>query len=409
MSKGYTTKSLHVEYPQKDGYGSLHMPVYDGVAFEFASAEDMEVSFSGRKFAHAYSRTTNPTVEYFEKKMKAITGAYSVLALSSGMAAISSALLSVVEKGGNIISSNRLFGHTYALMKETLPNMGLEVRFGDVTKVNDLKELVDENTRVVFFETITNPHLEIADILQLSDFCKPRNILLMCDSTTTPPYVFNSERFGVDVEVMSTTKFISGGATAFGGVVLDNGTFDWSQLPGLKKWSDKFGKNAFISRLRKEIFRHLGGAMTANTAHFMNIGLDVLALRLDKIVSNCIELGERLNEIMEVKNVNYPGIKGNKGYDIACRQFNGKPGGVLTFELESQEFCFGFMNKLKMIRRATNLNDNKTLIIHPYSTIYSEFSSHDREQMGISSAMLRVSVGIEDVEDLISDISQALG
>lgn len=408
MSKGYTTKAIHVEFPKEDAYGALHMPVYDGVAFEFNSAEDMEDSFTGKKVAHAYSRTSNPTVEFFEKKMKEISGAHASLALSSGMAAISSAIIGVVEKGGNIISSSHLFGHTYALFKETLPSLGIEVRFADLNDMNEMQSLVDDKTRLVFFETITNPQLEIADISKLSKFCKANQLVLMSDSTTTPPYVFDSKALGVDIEAMSTTKFISGGATAFGGVVLDNGTYDWAKLPALEKWQPKFGKDAFIARLRKEVFRHLGGAMTAHSAHFFNIGLDVLALRLDKIVDNCNALAEFLAANPKVKSVTYPGVKGSLGYNLAQKQFSSKPGGILTFDLESQEKCFDFMNRLNIIRRATNLNDNKTLIIHPYSTIYSEFTPEERIKINVRDTMFRLSVGIEDVSDLIDDINQAL-
>ena len=409
MDKGYTTKSLHVEFPQKDAYNALHMPVYDGVAYEFDSGEDMEAAFTGKKIAHAYSRTSNPTVEYFEKKIKAVTDAHAVLALSSGMAAISSAIISLVEKGANIITSNHLFGHTFALFKETFPSLGIEVRFADLNDVKSIKQFTDEKTRVLFFETITNPQLEIADISMLSAFCREHNILLMCDSTTTPPNVFDAKKHGIDVEVMSTTKFISGGATAFGGIIADHGTYNWNQLPALSKWTGKFKKDALIARLRKEVFRHLGGAMTAHTAHFMNIGLDVMALRVDKIVDNCIKLGEFLKTHPSVVEVNYPGIKNNVGYDLAVKQFSGKPGGILSFDLESQLKCFSFMNRLMIIRRATNLNDNKTLIIHPYSTIYSEFSPEEREKMNVRDTMFRLSVGIEDVQDLIDDINQALG
>ena len=207
---------------------------------------------------------------------------------------------------------------------------------------------------------------------------------------------------------MSTTKFISGGAAAFGGAILDNGTFDYSSLPALKMWSDKFGSNAFIARLRKEIFRHFGGSMTAHTAHYMNMGLDVLALRVDRVVDNCIALGEFLKTLPQVIDVNYPGLPGNAYYQLAQTQFAGKPGGVLTFDLKSDKVCYEFMDRLQVIRRATNLSDNKTLIIHPYHTIYSEFSAQEKDEMDVRSTSLRLSVGIEDVADLIDDIEQAL-
>jgi O-acetylhomoserine (thiol)-lyase len=406
--KGFTTQSLNTPLPKKDSYGALHMPVYDGVTFEFGSAQEMEEVFSGRQFAHAYARTSNPTVEYFEHKMKSITGCRNVLALSSGMAAISSAVVALVEKGENIIASNHLFGHTYAFFKQTLASFGIEVRFADVADLKDVESKRDDKTRLLFFETITNPQLEIVDLQSTSVYCKQHGILLMVDSTTTPPYIFDSKKWGVDVEVMSTTKFISGGAAAFGGAILDNGTFDYSQLPALKSWSQRFGADALIARLRKEIFRHFGGSMTAHTAHYMNIGLDVLALRVDRSVSNCMALGEFLKTLPQVKDVNYPGLADNAYFQLSETQFKGKPGGVLTFDLESDKACYAFMDKLEVIRRATNLSDNKTLIILPYHTIYSEFSAQEKEEMGIRPTSMRLSVGIEDVEDLVADIVQAL-
>ncbi len=408
IKKGFTTKSLHTQLPEKDAYNALHMPVYDGVAFEFDTAEDIRDSFEGKVFAHAYSRTTNPTVAYFEQKLLNLTGAHAVMALSSGMAAISNALLALVEKGGNIVSSNHLFGHTYALLKETLPAWGIEVRFVDMSDLDQVRNNIDDKTRVLFFETITNPQLEILDIAQISQLAHERDVVVVADSTITPPYVFESSKFGVDVEVMSATKFMSGGAAAVGGVVIDNGLFDWSKIPALKTWYDKFGSNALALRVRKEIFRHLGGCMTAHTAHYLNMGLDILALRVDRCVSNCLVLGEFFGNHPKVKEVTYPGLKDNTYYALNQKQFSGKPGAVMTIDLESKDKCFSFFNQLKLVRRATNLNDNKTLIIHPESTIYCEFGDDEKKEMGIRDTMMRISVGIEDVEDLIQDFNQAL-
>ena len=408
MNKGFTTKALHTAFPQDDAYRALHMPVYDGVAFDFDSAESMEAVFSGRRPGHAYARTSNPTVEYFEKKLKTVTGAHAVLALSSGMAAITSAILSLVSVGDNLLASNLLFGHTYAFFKTTLPGLGIEVRFVDFSSEESVLAAIDEKTRLVFFETITNPQLEIVNIKQIADLAHQHNLLVMVDSTTTPPNVFSSKKFGVDIEVMSTTKFLSGGASAFGGAAIDNGTFDWTKIPALSTWCVKFGADAFIARLRKELFRHLGGAMTAQTAHYMNLGLDILSLRVDKCVDNCMVLAQFLKECHQVKTVNYPGMAENKGYQLAKEQFSGKPVAILTFDLSSRSACFDFLNALKLIRRATNLNDNKTLIIHPHSTIYAEFSLAERAEMCIPDTQMRLSVGIEDVDDLMADISQAL-
>ncbi len=408
MKKGFTTTSLHTPFPKDDAYNALHFPIYDGVAYEFDTAQDIADSFEGKKFAHAYSRTSNPTVEYFEKKLKAVTDAHAVLALSSGMAAISNLILAVVGEGENLISSNHLFGHSYALFKNTLAEWGIEVRFADMSNLQEIESLCDSKTRAFFFETITNPQLEVVDIEHLSALAKKKNIILIADSSVTPPSVFNSKKFGVDVEVMSSTKFISGGATSVGGVIIDNGTFDWTKTPKLNKWSGKFGKDALIARLRKEIFRHLGGCMTAHTAHFQIIGLDILALRVERCVQNCMALGEFLSSQPKIASVNYPGLKTSENYILSLKQFDGKPGAIMTFDLHSKQAAFDLFDNLKIIRRATNLNDNKTLIIHPHSTIYAEFTLQERAEMGVRDTMLRMSVGIEDINDLINDIEQAL-
>lgn len=405
---GFTTKALHTEFAKNDPHNALHMPIYDGVAFEFESAEEIEAAFLGKKTAHAYSRTSNPTVEHFERKMKALTDAHAAIALSSGMAAISNALMALVELGGNIIASNHLFGHSYALLRNTLPDLGIEVRWADTSDIASIEVQTDDKTRVVFLETITNPQLEVSDLKAISAFTKANGIVLAVDSTITPPYVFDSKTLGVDVELMSTTKFVSGGAAAIGGVVLDNGTFDWSKLPNTKLLAQKLGKDAFQARVRKEIFRQLGGTMMAHTAHFMNLGLDIMALRIDRCVENCLQLGAFFQKHSKVQRVDYPGLKEHAGYELAQTQFKGKPGGVMTFDLESKEACFRFYNALKIVRRATNLNDNKSLIIHPHSTIYSEFSEEERQEMGIRDTMLRLSVGIEDIGDLMVDFDQAL-
>ncbi|MBA4411055.1 MAG: aminotransferase class I/II-fold pyridoxal phosphate-dependent enzyme [Bacteroidota bacterium] len=407
--ENFTTRSLNIPFPKKDPHHALAMPIYETVAFEFDTAEDIAANFRGELPAHTYSRTSNPTVEYFETKVKVLTGAHQVLALSSGMSAISATLLAICKQGDNIISGKNLFGHTLALFEQSFSAYGLETRFADTTDPEVIESLIDKNTRAIFFETVTNPQLEIADISQFAEIANKHGILLIADSTITPPSVFNSKSLGVHVEVMSTTKFISGGATAVGGLIIDNGTYDWSKNPNCQAFSEKFDKDAFIARLRKNYYRNLGMPMTSHTANYMIAGLDILELRVERCYENCLKLGEYLQQNPKVKRVDYPGLKDSTYYDLAVSQFGGVPGTIMTFDLESQEECFRFMNHLKIIRRATNLNDNKSLIIHPYSTIYAEFPESERLKMGIRPGMMRLSVGIEGAEDLIEDIGQALG
>ncbi len=406
--KSFTTRSLNIPFPKKDPHNALAMPIYESVAFEFASAEDIAANFRGELPAHTYSRTSNPTVEYFETKVRTLTGAHQVLALSSGMSAISATMLSICRQGDNIISGNHLFGHTVALFEQSLSAYGLETRFADTTRPEEIEQLIDDKTRAIYFETVTNPQLEIADISRLVEIANRYGILLIADSTVTPPSVFNSKTLGVHIEVMSATKFISGGATSFGGLIIDNGLYDWSKNPNCRAASEKFGKDAFIARLRKNYYRNFGMPMTAHTANYMISGLDILELRVERCYQNCIKLGEFFQKTVKVKRVDYPGLKDSTYYDLALKQFGGVPGTVMTFDLESQDDCFRFINRLKIIRRATNLNDNKSLIIHPYSTIYAEFTESIRREMGIRQGMMRLSVGIEGAEDLIEDIEQAL-
>ena len=405
---GFTTTSLNVPYTKRDPHQALQMPLYEAVAFEFDSAEQIEANFKGEYIAHVYSRASSPTVEYFELKLKALTESHAVLALSSGMAAISDSILAITKAGDNIISGHQLFGHTYALFQQTLPEFSVTTRFSDLKNQEEIEKLIDQNTRAIYFETVTNPQLEIADIEMLAAVAKKYKILLIADSTMTPPNVFVAGKFGVNIEVISTTKYISGGATSFGGAIADHGNYDWTLNPNIKKYTEKFGKNAFIAKLRKNIYRNTGGSMAPQTAKFMIQGLDILEIRVEKCYQNCLALGSFFESNKKVKRVGYPGLKKDSRFEKAQKYFNGVPGTIMTFDLESKAACFAFMNKLQIIRRATNLNDNKTLIIHPHSTIYAEFSEEERKAAGISDTMMRLSVGIENIDDLIADIEQAL-
>lgn len=406
--KNFTTRSLNVPFPQKDVHRALQFPIYESVAFEFETAEDIAANFRGELPAHVYSRTGNPTVEYLEQKIKSLTGAHQVLAVSSGMAAISNTILTLCKSGDNIIADKNLFGHTYALFSQTLSALGIETRFANFNYIDEIAPLVDQNTRAVYFETVTNPQLEVPNIDALCSVAKKHNLVLIADSTLTPPNVFHSKKHGVDIEVMSTTKFISGGATAVGGVIIDNGTYNWKSNPSLSPFIDKLGKDTFYGRLKKNIFRNLGACMTAHSAYFQIIGLDILDLRVERCVNNCLKLGQYLEINPKIVSVNYPSLNSSRYFLHSMKYFDHKPGAIMTFDLASETECFSFMNKLKIIRRATNLNDNKSLIIHPFSTIYVEFSPEKRAEMGIRPTMMRLSVGIEGVDDLIADIEQAL-
>lgn len=406
--QGFTTNSLNIPFPKKDPHNSLQIPLYESVAFEFDNAEQIEANFRGDYNAHAYSRASSPTVEYFELKMKTLLDARGVLAVSSGMAAISDVILAIARQGDNIISGNRLFSHTHTLFSHTFSDLGLEFRFSDLIDENEIEGLIDYKTRAIYFETVTNPQLDIAEIDMLSAIAKKHNLLLIADSTLTPPNVFSARQFGVDIEVISATKYLSGGASCFGGVILEYGSYNWGLNPSLLPYVEKYGENAFMAKLRKNVYRNTGGSMAPQTAKFLVQGLDILELRVKRCHLNCLHLGDYLDTIPKVVAVGYPGLETDARFSLAEKYFHGIPGTIMTLDLESKEACYRFMNHLNIIRRATNLNDNKSLIIHPYATIYAEFSEEERAKAGIRDTMLRLSVGIENGEDLIADINQAL-
>lgn len=404
----FITRILHNKFLKKDVHGSLHMPIYNNVAFEFDTAEDIELAFQGKKPAHMYSRISNPTIENFEQKVRVVTDALGVIALSSGMAAISNLILAVCEAGDNIITTKHLFGNTYSLFEKTLKSWGLGVKYTDLTQPGNLKHLIDSKTRAIFFETITNPQLEVVDVKALSKIAKAKGVLLIVDTTLTPPYTFDSKASVADVEVLSSTKYISGGATSVGGLIIDNGTYDWGKNSKLKADVKKYGNFALINKLRREVYRNIGACLSPQNAFLQSVGLETLPLRVDASCANTLEIAKFLQSSPKVKSVNYPGLEGSKFYEIAKKQFGVNPGSLLTFDLTSKQECFEFMNKLKLIRRSTNLNDNRTLILHPASTIFCEYDDKLRAEMNIGEAMIRLSVGIEDPVDLISDIKSAL-
>jgi len=406
--RNLTTKLLHTPFPKKDPHGSLNFPVYDNVAFEADNAEELEAAFRGEKMQHLYTRITNPTVEYFEAKILNITEAFAVTALSSGMAAISNLIMALGKAGDNIITTKHLFGNTLSLFDKTLKPFQLSAKYTDLTDPQQVVSQIDSKTIAIFFETITNPQLEVADIAALSTIANAHNLLLIADTTLTPPSVFNARESGVNFEVLSSTKYISGGATSVGGVIIDYGIFDWSGFEKTRQAYEEHGSSAFHMMLRKQVFRNMGACLSPHNAYLQSLGLDTLDLRTERTTSNAYEIAQWLEKQPQVRQVHYPGLKSSPYHKVAVDQFGKKPGSLLTFDLESKAKCYAFMNKLKLVRRSTNLQDNKTLIIHPASTIFAEYTPEQIEAMGIRNTLMRLSGGIEDVEDIIEDLDQAL-
>ena len=404
--KGFATRAIHGDQSREKGHGALRMPVYDNAAFEHETSRSIQLAFEGKKPAHSYSRISNPTVQDFEQKIRILSGGLATLGVASGMAAISNTILALAEAGTNIVTSRSLFGNTLSLFEKTFAPWGLQVRFVSMSDPAEVEQAIDANTRAVFMESITNPQLEVADCEKISGITKKYGVPLIMDNTLLTPYLFNTREAGVNIELLSSTKYISGGATCLGGIIIDNGTFNWRQAPKFADKAKQLGPMAFIATLRQEVFRNVGACLSPHNAYLQSLGLETMSLRIEKSCANTDILAQHLAGVEKVSAVHYPGLADSPFHPVARKQFSRGCGGILTFDLRDQETCFAFMDSLKLIRRATNINDNKTLILHPFSTIFAEYPEEKKLLMGVRPTMLRLSVGIEDSEDLIDDLER---
>lgn len=385
------TIAINTPFVRPDVYGSLAVPIYNNVAFEFQDAQEMADAFCNRIKAPDYARVENPTVTQFEQRVKALTGAQHVTAFNSGMAAISNALLSVTEHQKNIVSSHHLFGNTLALISSTLPRFGVEPRLRDLTNIEEVEKVIDNNTCCVFLEVLTNPQLEVANLQAITEIAHRKGVPVIADSTLIPFTETNLKALGVDVEVVASTKYISGGGTSLGGLIIDYGTF-----PEINQ------------RVKYELLFNLGAYMSPQAAYMQTLGLETLDVRYHRQAASALQLAKDLKEIVAIKRVNYVGLSDNPYHALAQQQFGKTAGAMLTIDLESKERCFHFLNRLKLIHRATNLFDNRSLAIHPASTIFGNFTQQQLEQMDVRDTTIRLSIGLEAPEDLILDIQQAL-
>lgn len=385
------TLAIDTPYQHPDAYGALSMPVYHCAAYEFDNAEEMADAFCGRSDMPDYSRVTNPTVTYFERKVAALAEAAEAVAFSSGMAAISNTLFCLASQGRTILTSRHLFGNTFALIGGTMLRFGVRPKLCDLTDIEAVENAIDDTTCCIFMEIITNPQMEIADIRALADVAHRHNIPLVADTTTIPFTQFSAKALGVDIEVVSSTKYISGGATSIGGVVIDYGTHP------------NFG-----NRMRQEMLMNLGAYMSPHVAYMQTVGLETLDARYRVQADNALTVAKAIKDIPGIQRVRYPGLADDPYHDIARRQFGETSGAMLTIDLASKEACYKFIDNLRLIRRATNLFDNRSLAIHPASTIFGNFNERQREKMDILDTTIRLSIGLEAAEDIIEDIKGGL-
>lgn len=384
------TIAIHTPYVRPDAYGALAVPIYNNVSFEFKDAQEMSDAFCNRIKAPDYARIANPTVTQFEQRVKALTDADHVTAFNSGMAAISTALLAVVAQGKNVVTSRHLFGNTLAFISGTLLRLGIKPRLRDLTNLEAVEAAIDEQTACVFLEIVTNPQLEVADLKAIAEIAHRKGVPVIADSTVIPFTETNLKDLGVDVEVVSSTKYISGGGTSLGGLIIDYGTF-----PDINK------------RVKYDLLINLGVYMTPQTAYMQTLGLETLDVRYQQQAANALWLAKALQNEQAIADVNYVGLSDNPYHELAQQQFGPTAGAMLTIDLASKEACFEFLNRLKLIHRATNLFDSRTLAIHPASTIFGLFPDRQLEQMDVRQTTIRLSVGLEAPEDILADIQQA--
>ena len=386
-----TTKAIHTPFQRRDAYDALQMPVYHTMAFEFDNADVMADAFCGRTDAPDYSRVLNPTVTHFEKRVANLTGAKEVSAFTSGMSAISAMILSTAAAGKNIVTSRHLFGNTYLLLTRTLKRFGVEARLTDLTDPEMVRSLVDADTCCIFLESVTNPQTEVADVRALAEIAREHGIPVIADTTMIPFTQFDANASGIDFQVVSTTKYVSGGATSLGGVIIDYGRF-----PEISE------------RIKKDSVFNYGGYMTPHVAYMQTLGLETLQVRYDRQAASALKIATLLEKTPGVVKVGYPGLESHPHHKRFKEIYGDKAGAMLTFDLSDEAACFRFVNALKMIHRATNLFDNRSLAIHPASTIFGPLTPEQRESMDVYDTTIRLSIGLEDPDDLYADLAQAI-
>lgn len=398
---------LHGSSVRKYPFNATLPPISQVTAFRFDSAEEQEKVFQHKASGYAYSRVGNPTVAAFEQRVNELEGGNAAIACSSGMAAITTAMLNMLSSGDEVIASSGLYGGTIDLFRD-LSNLGISVRYVRHVTSDEVEPLINDSTKLIYAEAIGNPGLDVLDIEAVSELAHSRGIPLMVDATTATPYLVNPLKLGADIVIHSSSKYINGGGNSISGVIVDKGTFKWDfdRYRALAPFS-KYGPLAFTIRLRTDTWENIGACLSPFNA-FMNIaGMETLGLRMERICSNAKMLAESLSEIPGI-SVNYPTLAASPYRCLAEKQFRGRGGGILTFRAGSREKAFGILNHLRYIIKASNIGDIRTLAIHPASTLYINSNEETRRAAGVYDDTIRISTGIEDPEDLIEDLADSI-
>ena len=404
----FNTSLLHGNFSPDSKTGATTTPIYQSSSFNHGTAEELENIFYGREPGFVYTRINNPTIDVFEKRITYLEGGIGAVACASGMAAVTLALLNVLKSGEEILSGSGIFGGTHSLFK-CLEEFGITARYAKDNSVESFEECINEKTKVVYVETIGNPKLDVYDIKALSDMAHRYGIPLVVDNTVTTPYLVKPLSLGADIVIHSTSKYINGSGNSIGGIIIDSGNFKWDfdKYLALKPYK-QFGPFVYLAKLRKSLFKDFGACMSPFNAYLSSIGLETLGLRMERLCDNTFKLVKTLKSNPKVVSVNYPGLIESEYYALSDKQFDGKFGAILTIRVGSKEKAFKVINSLKYASNLANIGDVRTLVIHPASTIYATNSIEEKERMGAYEDLIRISVGIEDIEDLEEDFTQAL-
>jgi O-acetylhomoserine (thiol)-lyase len=404
---GFTTTILHNDRQKGIEHGSLHKPIHTSVTFGYADARQLASVFQGKEPGFRYGRQGNPTVSALEDKVNKMEQGVGTICFATGMGAIGAVFQALLRAGDHVVSSSFLFGNTNSLW-QTVAGQGVGVDFVDATDVANVAAALKPETRVVFVETIANPRTQVADLQRIGDLCAERGILYIVDNTMTSPYLFRPKDVGAGMVVNALTKSIGGHGNALGGALTDTGCYDWNRFPNI---FENYKKNPApmwgLVQIRAKGLRDFGASLGPEAAHHIAVGAETLALRMERTCANARALAGMLDADERVAAVYYPGLKSHPQHAIATELFKDY-GSLLSFELKEGIDCFDYLNRLKLAIATSNLGDTRTLVIPVSHTIFFEMGPERRASMGIADSLIRVSVGIEDSDDLLDDFRSAL-
>lgn len=416
------TLSLHAGQRPDPATGARATPIYQTSSFVFRDSEFAAGIFNVERTGHVYSRITNPTNAVLEERITALEGGVGAIATASGQAALHLGIATIMDAGSHIVASNCLYGGSHNLLEYTLPRFGINTTFVDFRNTDSLKKSINSNTRLIFGETLGNPGLDVMDIPEVSKIAHAHGLPLMVDSTFTTPYLIKPFDFGADIIYHSATKFLSGHGVVIGGLLVDSGNFEWdgsgkfSQLTepydgfhGMR-FTEEFGPAAFITRARKEGARDFGACMSPHTAFLILQGVETLGLRMQRHVETARKIVNFLDDHQQVESVTYPELENHKDHQLAKKLLPNGCGAIFTFELKGgREAGVVFIENLNIFSHLANVGDAKSLVIHPASTTHHRMNTAALKKAGISEGTIRLSIGLEDPEDLIDDLGMALG